>query len=618
MHPNRLPRTTKAAPTLATLAILGLLVAPPATEAATVDESLAAAVARGGSAEALVVLAEQADLSGIDGLPTREDKGREVHRRLTTVAQRTQAPLLAWLAARGVEARPLWIVNLVVAHVDGPTLEALAERPEVARISANPRVANRLPTPQPMAGGGRTPEPGIDSTGAPEVFWAAGITGEGVVVAAADSGQAWTHPALIDAYRGWDGETAGHDHNWWDAIHTGGGRCGTDSQEPCDDTDHGTATLGVVVGDDGAGNQIGMAPGARWIGCRNMDQGVGTPATYMECFQFFLAPTDLQGNDPRPELAPHVVNNSWRCPPDEGCTDPEVLRASVEALTTAGIVVVASAGNDGPGCESVDAPPAIYDAAWTVGSVNFFGEVSGFSARGPVSVDGSDRLKPDFVSVGEDVRSSIPPADYAGFDGTSMSGPHVTGLAALMISAQPCLAGELDAMEFFLRANTVSLETSEECGGVPGDQVPNNTYGWGIVMAALPGPELCSGVAIGGTVSGLTPLGAACRDLTNGDTTLVPLGGAEAWDCTGAGFSADPGDPVGTAVRGDADGTTVQGTVNGFVAEGVVCRNESLGTSVAGATDGTNWSCGVLAADPGDRVTSAVRGTVPGALANRR
>ena len=67
-----------------------------------------------------------------------------------------------------------------------------------------------------------------------------------------------------------------------------------ESPEPCDDNGHGTHTTGTTVGDDGAGNQIGVAPGAKWIGCRNMDQGNGTPATYTECFQFFIAPTDLK------------------------------------------------------------------------------------------------------------------------------------------------------------------------------------------------------------------------------------------------------------------------------------------------------------------------------------
>ena len=139
----------------------------------------------------------------------------------------------------------------------------------------------------------------------------------------------WTHNALKPQYRGWNGSTADHNYNWHDSIHSGGGACGPNTQAPCDDNGHGTHTTGTTSGDDGAGNQIGVAPGAKWIGCRNMDQGNGTPATYTECFQFFIAPTDLNGQNPDPTLRPHVMNNSWGCPPSEGCA-PDTLRTIVE------------------------------------------------------------------------------------------------------------------------------------------------------------------------------------------------------------------------------------------------------------------------------------------------
>ena len=89
---------------------------------------------------------------------------------------------------------------------------------------------------------------------------------------------------------------------------------------PCDDDNHGTHTMGIAVGDGGPGYQIGVAPGANWIGCRNMDHRVGTPATYAECFQWFLAPTDLSDQNPDPELAPDIITNSWSCPASEGAS----------------------------------------------------------------------------------------------------------------------------------------------------------------------------------------------------------------------------------------------------------------------------------------------------------
>src|SRR4030095_10174593 len=127
--------------------------------------------------------------------------------------------------------------------------------------------------------------------------------------------------------------------------------------------------------------QVGVAPGAKWIGCRNMDQGNGTPATYMECFQFFIAPTDSAGANPNPTLRPHVMNNSWGCPPSEGCA-ANTLRTIVENTEATGIFVEVSAGNAGPSCSTVNDPPAIYAASYSTGALTTgTNSVVGFSKR---------------------------------------------------------------------------------------------------------------------------------------------------------------------------------------------------------------------------------------------
>jgi subtilisin family serine protease len=246
--------------------------------------------------------------------------------------------------------------------------------------------------------------------------------------------------------------------------------------------------MGTMVGDDGAGNQIGMAPGAKWIGCRNMERGWGTPATYTECFQWFLAPTDLNGQNPDPSKAPDVINNSWYCPPEEGCADPLILQSVVENVRAAGIVVVFAAGNSGPGCSSIDAPGAMYDASFTVGATDSGDNIAGFSSCGPVTVDGSNRLKPDVSAPGVNIRSSVPGNGYAGgWSGTSMAAPHVVGAVALLISAHPELKGQVDGIERIIEYTAVPRTNSQSCGDVPGTEIPNNTYGWGRVdaLAAL-------------------------------------------------------------------------------------------------------------------------------------
>ena len=287
---------------------------------------------------------------------------------------------------------------------DRQLAEAMAARPDVAHVSGNPVIHNNLPQPGPVEGssgfGPATIEPGIQYTHAPEV-WALGFTGQNIVIASADTGQRWTHNALKPHYRGWDGTNANHNYNWHDSIHNSTGNpCGNDSPFPCDDFFHGSHTTGTAIGDDGQGNQIGMAPGAKWIGCRNMDQGNGTPARYMECMQFFLAPYPLgcmpaQGD---PTKAPDITINSWGCPTSEGCS-AGTMGGAVAAQAAAGIMMVVAADNSGPGCSTVQIRLGISRGlAYSAGALNTGTDtIASFSSRGPVTIDGSNRTKPDIL-----------------------------------------------------------------------------------------------------------------------------------------------------------------------------------------------------------------------------
>src|SRR5213593_290180 len=351
--------------------------------------------ANGQQAEFFIMLADQADLTGAAALPTKNEKGRYVYDALRNKSQASQGPLLQLLRERGLEHQSFYIVNAILVKGSREIAEMLAARPDVARVEGNPHIQNSFPQLGPAAdvpsqpGAPATIEPGINYTHAPSV-WALGFNGQNIVVASADTGQRWTHNALKPHYRGWDGVTADHDYNWHDAIHDSSGNpCGNDSPFPCDDAGHGTHTIGIAIGDDGAGNQIGMAPGAQCIGCRNMDVGVGTPARYIECMEFFLAPYPV-GGDPSqgdPTKAPDITINSWGCPTSEGCS-VNTLQSAVEGQAAAGIMMVVAAGNSGSSCSSVTDPPSFYAASYTVGALNTGTDtIAFFSSRGPATRD---------------------------------------------------------------------------------------------------------------------------------------------------------------------------------------------------------------------------------------
>ena len=451
--------------------------------------------ASGQQAEFFVVLADQADLSGAAALRTKAEKGRYVHDALWNKSQASQRPILQWLRERGIEHRSFYIVNATLVKGSREIAEALATRSDVARIEGNPHTRNPLPQPNAIAEAPSQPqrpetiEPGISYTHAPDV-WALGFRGQGITVAGADTGERWTHNALKPHYRGWDGQTADHNYNWHDSIHDSiGNPCGNDSPFPCDDNGHGTHTIGTAIGDDGMGNQIGMAPGAKWIGCRNIDQGNGTPARYIECMEWFLAPYPIRGGQGDPLKAPDITTNSWYCPPSEGCS-VATLQAAVEAQAAAGIMMVVRADSTGPSCSTMENPPAIYAASYTVGALTTGQDVvANFSSRGPVIIDGSNRIKPDISAPGTGTRSSYNTSDnaYAVLSGTSMATPHIAGAMTLLWCARPELRHNISGSRTVLN-EAAHFIAYKQCGSAG---PPNNVTGWGRVdiSAAVPAPS---------------------------------------------------------------------------------------------------------------------------------
>ncbi|WFE46167.1 S8 family serine peptidase [Verrucosispora sp. WMMD1129] len=417
-----------------------------------------------------VLLREQADLSGVRGEPGRagrDARAEEVYRRLVDTADRTQADLRRDLRRARLPHTPYYLVNAIEV-AGGPAVRAwLSSRSEVARVLVSQQL-RPLPAPADSATGSAPPPSGppwnITMIGADRVWSELGVTGDGVTVGSSDSGVDGRHPTLAQGFRGGD-------DSWFDPWNGSGA--------PTDRSGHGTHTMGSAVGRDG----IGVAPGARWVGCVNLDRNLGNPAAYLDCLQFMLAPFPL-GGDPfrqgRPARAPEILTNSWGCPPIEGC-DPSALRPATAALEAAGILVVAAAGNTGPFCGSVQDPPAPYADVLTVGAVDDRRRVTAFSSRGPTI---AGVTKPDLMAPGAEVLSAMPGGGYAVLDGTSMATPQVAGVVALMWSANPELVGDLDRTRRILRDTADPIETNDparartdECGG------PANIVGAGLVDA---------------------------------------------------------------------------------------------------------------------------------------
>ena len=460
-----------------------------------VDASLLEKASAGEEVEFLILLKEQADVSGSSQFRLKEEKGAFVFEKLKAVAKQTQGPVIAILEEAKANYRSFYIVNAVLAKGGLELIRQLAQLDAVAQVQDNPVVNLQ----EPLADSGAAPvsfrdegvEWGIDKINADDV-WAMGYTGQGVIIGGQDTGYDWDHPAIKDSYRGWDGNSTDHNHNWHDAIHeligdpNNANPCGLDSAEPCDDHSHGTHTMGTMAGaKSDEDKSIGVAPGARWIACRNMEMGDGTPATYIECFEWFLAPYGLNGEGADVSYSPHVINNSWSCPESEGCNPSNfaTMQMVVDNLKASGIVVVVSAGNSGSSCETVDTPSAMYENSFSVGATQQNDTIAGFSSRGPVMVDGSGRLKPNVSAPGVGVRSSVLNGGYATFSGTSMAGPHVAGLVALLISAKPELAGQVEEIESIIEQTALPLLSGQDCGDFSGQAVPNAVYGYGRVDA---------------------------------------------------------------------------------------------------------------------------------------
>ncbi|MFD7021497.1 S8 family serine peptidase [Promicromonospora sukumoe] len=421
------------------------------------------------TADFWVVLAEEANLTAAKDIADWDERGQYVYDALTSTAKTSQASLVKELKAADVDYESYWISNRIL--VEDGTLELANELAASTKVEAI-RETVKLELVDPVK---RTPvsdkapqavEWGLDFINAPEA-WEQGYTGQGIVVSNIDTGVQFDHPALADQYRGVqsDGSVV-HDYNWQDTSGS--------AAAPFDTNGHGTHTMGTMVGDDGAGNQIGVAPDAEWIATNGCDSC--SDSALLESGQWIVAPTRVDGTAPDPSKRPNVVNNSWGYTA-AGFID-DWYEETTAAWAAAGVFGAWSAGNSGPSCQTTSSPGA-NTSSYSVGAFDSSGNIAAFSSRGA----GEDGLvKPNIAAPGVNVRSSVPGDGYAAFNGTSMAAPHLAGAVAVLWSAAPALVGDIEGTEALL--NEAAVDTNDTtCGGTAEN---NNVWGEGkLDLAAL-------------------------------------------------------------------------------------------------------------------------------------
>jgi hypothetical protein len=258
-----------------------------------------------------------------------------------------------------------YIINAIhIPHANASLIAYLSSRSEVDRLEYNSVYELNSPMEEknldliPLES--RSPlaiEWGILRIRA-DSLWSLGIRGKGAVIGGEDTG-VQLHPLIKDSYRGTITPTIqDNNYNWHDAIHSlsplnhdsttneYNNPCGLDTLGPCDDDNHGTHTDGY----HGCHRWYDRCSSGSKMDCMPVyGKKLGIPRSYIECFQFFLAPTDLTNKNPDPLKAPHVINNSWGCPAMEGCnpSNYNTMEQVIKNLKAAGIFVTVSAGNDG-------------------------------------------------------------------------------------------------------------------------------------------------------------------------------------------------------------------------------------------------------------------------------
>jgi serine protease AprX len=431
----------------------------------------------------LKVQAQPSELAAVKSGLDRISSRFAVSDYLKALASSEQAVLLDYLEEMELKGavswvNPLWIVNCISIRATGEVVRRCARFPEVARITLNVKRKvlpekdwNRIDEKRMFTTSRADTAWGVKWIRAHEAWELYGVKGESALVAVLDTGTDYNHSDLINRVWHNPGEIPNNSkdddgNGYIDDYY--GYDFGSHDSNPMDDYGHGTHVAGTVAGDGSAGILTGVAPATTIQILKVLTYGNGDEEDVWEALQYCVdnGTTNATGSIGWWHLYHNPDRPSWR--------------TVCENTVAAGVALTFCVGNE----RGYFDPPYMIRTPGDVPCVMGIGATgyktdhyASFSSEGPTYWDDypypPGLVKPDICAPGESVNSTVMGGGYSGdtWSGTSMATPHVAGLIALMITANPASTPEE------IRS---CLESTAIDQGSPGK---DNDYGYGRVDA---------------------------------------------------------------------------------------------------------------------------------------
>ena len=423
-----------------------------------------------------------------------------------------QAELHAFKGLGGDVNSVFTIIPAISGRLPAKAIEALKNNPQVEVVELDYAVQALEYSSENELGNSW----GADHINA-DAALASGYSGEGVKVAVLDSGVNFNHFDLRDNFDLSANELG------YDFV--------SDDFFPEDVYGHGTHVAGILAAASNGFGVVGVAPNAQIVALRVLDDnGEGTSSRIIEALQWIQ-----NYNAAHPDSPIRITNNSY----GTGSNSSQ-LEAAFDVLASSGVLHIGAAGNEGSAAGNGNnvGYPARYDSVVAVAAVD------------------RNNLRASFSSTGSDVEISAPgvavlstwkdgvnllgpqPFSFEGYtgeyfieaNGTSMAAPHVAGVAALLMAADPSCTAEA--------VRNKMNETALDLGEIGKDKL----YGYGLVDAS-------SALGIGSIANNSPVAYGQTVDTTQNSSVAITL------------IATDPdGDPLTYSIAtGPANGT-VSGT----------------------------------------------------------